>query len=406
MASSVRASTVALDSTDSANPPPAAADFTLSPVADDPVEASTLSAGLVAPFGPTAKALAEVEVIVCAAAKLLAPSTAKVPVAAGRVMVALPAIAFGVNVAVYPPDEAKPSVPVPELGIPSTGVEVAVTAPEAPVAFPSRTPPTWLTSLAKVIDPASIVFVTVPESLDPISVPAVLGSTFVPDAVAGAFRTVDPLDDPARARSPVLCVWTPDHVLVPFSSGIFAPLVPVAMFDAARAVPDQLPLLIVTEDPRAPDVTPVAGTDDADDAVPVSVAVMVPAEKFPLASRATIVLAVLVLVASVVREIAAAPVYAADAVKCAPKDSAARLLPREIPEIVLWARAAFEMLFAGKPTVPVAVSEVKAPLLCVVTPIAVPSIFPPVIATAPLARVPPTVKEPVSAPPVKGRSVP
>ena len=47
-----------------ATPPAAAAPVTPIPVAADPVLASTLSTGLVAPFGPTAKALALLELIV------------------------------------------------------------------------------------------------------------------------------------------------------------------------------------------------------------------------------------------------------------------------------------------------------------------------------------------------------
>ena len=45
-------------------PPPAAADLMFNPVTEVPVEASMLRAGVVAPFCPTARALAEEEVMV------------------------------------------------------------------------------------------------------------------------------------------------------------------------------------------------------------------------------------------------------------------------------------------------------------------------------------------------------
>ena len=64
LASNVIFSFVPEEMAERATPPPAAADFTLNPVAADVVEASTLKVGFVVPAGPTAKALAEVDVIV------------------------------------------------------------------------------------------------------------------------------------------------------------------------------------------------------------------------------------------------------------------------------------------------------------------------------------------------------
>ena len=65
LASMVRFSFVdPFDTTETARPPPETADFTLSPVMDDAVDASTLNAGPVVPLGPTARALADAEVIV------------------------------------------------------------------------------------------------------------------------------------------------------------------------------------------------------------------------------------------------------------------------------------------------------------------------------------------------------
>jgi anti-sigma factor RsiW len=63
LASIDRASLVPEEIADNATPPAAAALLTLMPVAALAVEASTTKVGLVAPAGPTAKAVAEVEVI-------------------------------------------------------------------------------------------------------------------------------------------------------------------------------------------------------------------------------------------------------------------------------------------------------------------------------------------------------
>ena len=59
----VRFSFAPLDNTEIAKPPAAAALLILNPVAAEAVEASTLNVGFVTPAGPTAKALAEFEVI-------------------------------------------------------------------------------------------------------------------------------------------------------------------------------------------------------------------------------------------------------------------------------------------------------------------------------------------------------
>lgn len=61
-ASMVRFSFVPEVMTDKAKPAAAAADLIFKPVAAEAVEASTLSVGLVAPAGPTTRALALVEV--------------------------------------------------------------------------------------------------------------------------------------------------------------------------------------------------------------------------------------------------------------------------------------------------------------------------------------------------------
>ena len=64
LAFSVRFSFVPDEIADRATPPPAAADLMLKPVAAEVVEASTLNDGFVVPAGPTARAFADVEVIV------------------------------------------------------------------------------------------------------------------------------------------------------------------------------------------------------------------------------------------------------------------------------------------------------------------------------------------------------
>jgi len=66
LAFNVRFSFAPEERAERATPLPAAADFTLNPVAAEVVEASTLKVGFVVPAGPTAKALAEVDVIVTA----------------------------------------------------------------------------------------------------------------------------------------------------------------------------------------------------------------------------------------------------------------------------------------------------------------------------------------------------
>jgi hypothetical protein len=67
-----------------AAPPVAAADLILIPVADEAVAASTCSAGLVAPFNPTASAEAEDDVPV------VVPVIANPPVALATVIFAVP----------------------------------------------------------------------------------------------------------------------------------------------------------------------------------------------------------------------------------------------------------------------------------------------------------------------------
>ena len=73
-----------------ANPPAAAADLMLSPVADNAVEASILNAGFVVPVNPIDSALAEAEVIVCAPEVNVPPEIANPPVAEATVMSAVP----------------------------------------------------------------------------------------------------------------------------------------------------------------------------------------------------------------------------------------------------------------------------------------------------------------------------
>ena len=74
----VRFSSVPGDTTDIATPAPVAADFIFNPVVAVAVEASTMNDGFVVPFGPTAKALAELEVTVRAPV-LLIPAVVNVP---------------------------------------------------------------------------------------------------------------------------------------------------------------------------------------------------------------------------------------------------------------------------------------------------------------------------------------
>jgi hypothetical protein len=80
-------------------------------------------------------------------------------------------------------------------------------------------------------------------------------------------------------------------------------------------------------------------------AFPDRVAVIVPAEKFPLESRATIVEAVFRLVASLVIVTPVEPLYEdPPAARCVPNVNVPRLLPSATPEIVLLARAALGTL--------------------------------------------------------------
>ena len=74
LALSVRASLEPELLTDRATPPAAAADLTFSPVADEAVDASTLKAGLVAPFNPTARAFPELLVMATAPPNVTAPA--------------------------------------------------------------------------------------------------------------------------------------------------------------------------------------------------------------------------------------------------------------------------------------------------------------------------------------------
>ncbi len=61
-------------------------------------------------------------------------------------------------------------------------------------------------------------------------IPVFAGSVAVTVPLAEfAFKVVTPLDEPLRARSPLLIDWTPLHVFAPLRSGIVAPLVPVAV---------------------------------------------------------------------------------------------------------------------------------------------------------------------------------
>jgi hypothetical protein len=116
--------------TEIANPPAAAADLILSPVALVAVDASTLKAGFVAPLSPTARAFADADVIVCAVL-LNVLLMATVPVTAS----ALPPM-------VAPPRASEVAAATPRTGVTSVGdvektrlVEVVpvVPAAESPV---------------------------------------------------------------------------------------------------------------------------------------------------------------------------------------------------------------------------------------------------------------------------------
>ena len=79
LADKVRFSLMPEERAETATPAPAAAPLMLSPVATEAIDASTLRTGLVVPFAPTAKALAEVEVIVLVPDAKLANEAAPAP---------------------------------------------------------------------------------------------------------------------------------------------------------------------------------------------------------------------------------------------------------------------------------------------------------------------------------------
>src|SRR5262245_3980344 len=78
-------------------------------------------------------------------------------------------------------------------------------------------------------------------------VPAGKVRVFDPAAAAALSVTV-PDDEPLSARSPSLKLWTPDHVFVPFKSGMVAPDVPVAVLQPVAPL-DRSPQAIVVEPP-------------------------------------------------------------------------------------------------------------------------------------------------------------
>jgi hypothetical protein len=81
LASIVKFSSVPEETAEIATPPAAAADLTLTHVADVAVDASTTNAGLVAPFNPAESAAALAEVIVDVPVTVSLPVIATVPVA-------------------------------------------------------------------------------------------------------------------------------------------------------------------------------------------------------------------------------------------------------------------------------------------------------------------------------------
>jgi hypothetical protein len=201
--------------TESATPPAAAADLMLSPVAEDAVEASILNAGFVVPFNPTARALAEAEVIVCAPEVNVPPDTANPPVALATVMFAVPsndtppivlAVCNAVAVPALPeivvwspvfvpdtevvPVTARVGVEEPESTTELT--EVGVIAPNANVNAPSElvaeTPAAVVTLFTNVPDVAgNVCVVAVPAAAVGCNVtsPDVLPNIFnVPIVVA------------------------------------------------------------------------------------------------------------------------------------------------------------------------------------------------------------------------------
>jgi hypothetical protein len=141
----VRFSLLPLEIVEIAAPPPAAADFMLTPVAEDAVEASTLNAGLVEPFAPAVRAVADVDVIVSPPV-VIAPLIAAVPVAASALVpIVAPLSAKDV------PDAA-PMLPLKVTSPPVLFVlfPMAVTTPVpvVVVAGAAPAPPPIITALA------------------------------------------------------------------------------------------------------------------------------------------------------------------------------------------------------------------------------------------------------------------
>ena len=132
----VKASLACPERVDRASPPPLAADLMFKPVVLVAVEVSTLKAGLVVPPCPTARALAEVavmvwapEVIVPVEVKLLAP-IARVPPMVSPVRVPTEVMLVWAAVVTVPAVVALPAVVA----------EPAVVADVAEVALPLKAP--------------------------------------------------------------------------------------------------------------------------------------------------------------------------------------------------------------------------------------------------------------------------
>ena len=144
LAFSVRFSFVPLDSTETARPPAAAADFTLRPVALLAVEASTLNAGLVAPASPTASAFADADVMVCAPlANVVKKPASGVVVPIITLLIWLPPpemVPPSVKAGIVPADDGLPSAPPLTTNAPAVPMFTAnavVTPVPSPVMEPT-----------------------------------------------------------------------------------------------------------------------------------------------------------------------------------------------------------------------------------------------------------------------------
>ena len=221
----VRFSSVPLDITATANPPAAAADLTLRPVAEVAVDASTLNAGLDVPAKPTARAFADADVIVCAALVIVL-EIATVPVTANPLdPIVAPLMASDVAVAtpkagvVRDGDVARTYAPVPCGAVPPL---VIVTTPVETVPIPIV--PVLSASIVRFVAPLVSVTATatVPFSAAPVTFrPAVCVPADASTLNAGP--VVPPCRPTANAEEPADVNLSPAAANV---ANVVPPLVP------------------------------------------------------------------------------------------------------------------------------------------------------------------------------------